>query len=321
LVDGRGERLGLGFDDGQWVAVAIVAVEAALVAIAIVAIVALPVVTELTLAVIAILSLPIIPGPIIPGPIIPRPVVSRPIVSGPIVSGPVVSGPVVSGPIIPRPVVSGAVVSWAVVPVAVAIAVAVVTIAVPLPVVVGPVFAGSLVPLVARSALVAALLAPLAAVGILFGGVGLGGFWFSTSLVLEVDVEAGRKGVATHDVARRPLWLHRAQHTEVVLGVLLVALGQHAVASGQGVARQLLVLLEHVLGGAPDLDAVGPIRLERSVGVVLWLATAAAAASIAAALPLHPFEISHVVQQSGRRTGRYPGLVGGLCRIGVVARG
>ena len=81
-----------------------------------------------------------------------------------------------------------------------------------------------------------------------------------------------------------------------MFGVLLIAFGQHPVAGGQGVARQLLVLLEDVLRGAPNLDAFGSIGFESAVGVLLRLAAAASATPIAAALPLHTLEISHVFQ-------------------------
>jgi len=65
-----------------------------------------------------------------------------------------------------------------------------------------------------------------------------------------------------------------------------------------GVARQLLVLLEDVLGVAAHLRAFVAIGVERPVGVLrLGLAAAAAAtsaaAAIAAALALHTLEISH----------------------------
>src|SRR5207302_9328672 len=84
---------------------------------------------------------------------------------------------------------------------------------------------------------------------------------------------------------------------EVVLRVLQIVLGEHPVAGGAGVARQLLVLLIDVLGGAADLDPVRPVGIEGAVGVVLRLAAAASAATaaIAAPLTLHTLDISHFI--------------------------
>jgi len=133
-------------------------------------------------------------------------------------------------------------------------------------------------------------------------GVGFGALLAAVALatlVLEIDVDAGGEGIAAEDVAGRPLRLDRAQQAEIVLRMLLIAFAQHPVAGGQRVARQLLVLLEHVLRGAADLDPVRAVRFERAVGIVLRLAAsaaAAAAAPVAAALPLHTLEISHVIQ-------------------------
>src|SRR5206468_2735922 len=114
------------------------------------------------------------------------------------------------------------------------------------------------------------------------------------ALVLEVDVVARGEGVTPHDLAGGLVGLHRADDAEVMLGVLQVVLAEDPVAGGRRVARQLLVLLEHVLGVAADLDVVGPIGLERAVDVVLGLAAAAATAAatavatpVAATLPLH----------------------------------
>ncbi len=81
--------------------------------------------------------------------------------------------------------------------------------------------------------------------------------------------------------------------------MLQVVLAQHPIAGSRRVPRQLLVLLEDVLGVAADLDVVGPVGLERAVDVVLRLAAAATTAAtavttpVAATLPLHTLEISH----------------------------
>jgi hypothetical protein len=299
----RRQRLRLRLDHRQRIAVALSAtLESTLVAETVVAIAALAVVAVgavvpravVSGAVIAlsVVARSVIPRPIVSGPVIPRTVIPRPIVSGPVIPRTViprtvVSGTVVSGPVIPRPIVSGAVVSGTVVAVAAAIVAVAVSLA-----------------LVAPSVVSAtALLAPFAPrLGVRLDRLARALDGVAAALVLEVNVEPGRKSVAAHDVAGRTLRLHRTQHAEVVLGVLLIALRQDAVAGGQRIARQLLILLEHVLSGAADLDAVGPVGLERAVGVVLRLA-ASAAAPIAAALPLHTFEISHVFQQSDRRSG------------------
>ena len=68
---------------------------------------------------------------------------------------------------------------------------------------------------------------PLLAVG----SLGLGALLAAlATLFLEVDVVAGRETVAANDLADWTLRLHGAQHAEVMLGVLQVVLGQHAVA-------------------------------------------------------------------------------------------
>ena len=125
-------------------------------------------------------------------------------------------------------------------------------------------------------------------------GLRLGAF------VLEVDVVAGGELVAAEDLGRRPLRLEGAQQAEVMFGVLQVVLGQHPVAGGRRVPRQLLVLFENRLGVAADLHAVRTVRIEGPVGVLLLrlaaasaAAAAATAAATAAALTLHALEISH----------------------------
>ena len=75
--------------------------------------------------------------------------------------------------------------------------------------------------------------------------------------------------------------LQRTQHAEIVVGVLEVVLRHHPVSGREGVASQLLVLLEHVLGVAANLDVVRSVGVEGAIGVLLRLA--AAAADIAAA--------------------------------------
>ncbi len=89
--------------------------------------------------------------------------------------------------------------------------------------------------------------------------------------------------------------LHGPNDAEVVFGVLQVAFRQDAVASGGRITGELLVLLENVLGVAAHLDALGAIRIEGPVRVLLLLrlTATAAAASIAATLAFHTLKISH----------------------------
>jgi hypothetical protein len=117
----------------------------------------------------------------------------------------------------------------------------------------------------------------------------------AAAFVLEVDIIARGEGVAADDVAGRTLRLHGAQDAKIVFGVLLVAFSQHPVAGGQRVPGELLILFEHMLSRTADFDAIRSIGLERPVRVVLGFA-AVSGAPIAAALPLHTFEISHVFQ-------------------------
>ncbi len=136
-------------------------------------------------------------------------------------------------------------------------------------------------------------------------GLGLGGLALrrlAAALVLEVDVDARGEGVAPDDLGGWTLRLHRPQQAEIVFGVLQIVLGQHPVARRGGVARELLVLFEHVLGVPANLHAVGPVGIEGPIGVVLRLSAAATAtaaataatAAITAALPFHALEISHM---------------------------
>ena len=202
---------------------------------------------------------------------------------------------VFAGAFVSRAVVSGALIAGAVIAVIVAIfarTVVAIEVAVALRAVV------LLLTVVART-----ILAPFTVftAGIGIAGLGLRlGVGGSAGFVLEVDVEAGGEGVTADDVAGGAAGLHGPKDPKIVLGVLLVAFRKHAVAGGQGVPRQLLVLLEDVLGCAADLHPIRSIGLERAVGVLLRLAAAAVSATpIAAALPLHILEISQVFQWFG----------------------
>lgn len=114
--------------------------------------------------------------------------------------------------------------------------------------------------------------------------------------------------------------LQRAKQPEIVFGVLEIVLRQDPIAGGAGVARQLLIAFEDVLGVATHLHVVGTVGLERAIGVLLRLAPAAAvaasAAAIATALTLHPLEISHMSEsvrifpRRSRRSGLRPARSG-----------
>ncbi len=145
---------------------------------------------------------------------------------------------------------------------------------------------------------IVAPLAALAGLGLdlarLVGGFGLG----LSAFVLEIDVVARGELIAAEDLGGRALRLQGAQEAEVVFRVLQVVLGENPVTGRAGVAGQLLVLLEDVLGVAPDLHAVGAVRIERAVRVLRLVPAATTAAAIATALALHTLEISHIRNRS-----------------------
>ena len=256
----------------------------------------------------------VLPRPVVPGTVLLRPVVTGTVVTGTVITGTVITGTVITGSVIPGSVVTGTVVSRAVIPrtiipgaiITVTGAIVVAGTIVSLPLVPLTVVPGTVVAEVSRLALtfkailaVAATLGAglfaLAAVGLRFVLTALG----AAVLVLEIDVVAGNELVPVHDLGHRTLRLHGAQGAEIVLGVLEVVLGQDPVAGGTRVAGELLVLLVHVLRGAANLHPVGPVGIERPVGVVLRLAAAATAvssataAAIPAPLTFHTLEISH----------------------------
>jgi hypothetical protein len=215
-----------------------------------------------------------------------------------LVAGPVIARPVVTGTLVTRALVTGAIVAGAIVTgpvVAVAVPVAIVPVLplTPIPIVaipVIPIAAVAVTVVTVAVAIAAVVVADLATLGGFVGRHGLG----LAAFVLEVDVVAGRKLVAADDLAGRPAGLDGADQPEVVLGVLQIVLGQHAVAGGVRVAGQLLVLFEDVLGVAAHLHAVGAVRVESSIGVLRRLVAAAAATTpIAPTLALHTLEISH----------------------------
>ena len=321
LAFGRGGRqrgLDLRLDHGQWIAfrpVVAVAVEPR-------AVVALrPVLTG------SVLTGPVVPGTIITGPIITGPVViagtlgprlvATRLVATRLVIALGVSGTLVApGTVAPVLAVTATAVTAVLAAVAVFIArpvialLAVALLTITLLTITGPVVAllrprlvALAVALCVSGTLVAAatVLAGLPGLGGVagLGGGRIGGFGLGLgAFVLEIDVEAGGEVVAAEDLAGRPGRLHGPEQAEIVFGVLQVVLTEHPVTGRRGVAGELLVLFEDVLGVAADLRALGTVGIERPVGVLgLGLAAAAAAtasaAAIATALTLHTLEISH----------------------------
>jgi hypothetical protein len=274
-----------------------------------------------------ILARALVTGAIIPGTVIaeavftrtlvPRPIITRTVVTRSVVARTVIPGAVVARTIIARAIIPGTVIPWAIITGAVitvtpAVAAALLTLltllalALTVEAVAGTIVALTIFtgPVIARSIIALAILEPVAAAftllsvalarglgrGLRLGGVGLLG------LGLEVDL-VGRIGVLADDVADRSIRLDGAQDPEIVLGVLQIVLGQDPVAGRRRVAGQLLVFFIDALGRATNLDAVGTVRIEGPVGVMLLrlAATAAAAAIVAAALALHALEISHLL--------------------------
>ena len=148
----------------------------------------------------------------------------------------------------------------------------------------------------------------------LFGGLLSGdeGGGLSARLVFEVDVEALVRQLARGDVGEGLLRLERPQHAIIVLGVLLVVFGQHPVAGGRGVARQLLIALVHGLRVAADLDVLGPLRVPRTVRIGVVGVVGAAGLPVASALTLHALEVSHgtitVLWGDAAGRGKTPGV-------------
>jgi hypothetical protein len=119
------------------------------------------------------------------------------------------------------------------------------------------------------------------------------------TLILEIDVVSGHELVAADNLGERPLGLHGPHQPEVVFGVLEVVFRKHAITGSLGVTGQLLIFFIDVLRRAADLHALGTIGVKSAVGVVLGLTAATTTAAttaiaVAAALPLHSLEISHV---------------------------
>jgi hypothetical protein len=140
-----------------------------------------------------------------------------------------------------------------------------------------------------------------------------------TIFVFEIDIKPGRNRITAQNFCRGPMRLNRPQDPEIVFSVLQIILCQHPIARRRGVAGQLLVLFEDVLSMAPNLDPIGAIGFKRPIGVLLRLTAAIAAlgspGSTTATLPLHSFEISHVlfgdlVRQTPNGRGVVRGVLG-----------
>ncbi|MEY4250213.1 MAG: hypothetical protein RJA87_1846 [Pseudomonadota bacterium] len=117
-------------------------------------------------------------------------------------------------------------------------------------------------------------------------------------LIFEIDIEARRNRITSENFSRRTVRLNRPQEPEIVLGMLQIVFGQNPVTRRRRVTGQLLVLFEDVLRMAANLDPIRAVGFEGSVGVLLRLTTAAGIATAgptAATLPLHSFEISHIL--------------------------
>jgi len=167
-----------------------------------------------------------------------------------------------------------------------------------------------------------ALILPLVLTLVLSGLGPIGGFTtvlnlalLFTVFVFKIDVKARRNRITAQNFCRGPMRLNRPQDPEIVFSVLQIIFGQHPIARRGGVAGQLLVLFEDVLSMAPNLDPVGTIGFKRPISVLLRLAAAIAAlgspGSTTAALPLHSFEISHVLfGDLVRQTPNGRGVVG-----------
>ena len=117
-------------------------------------------------------------------------------------------------------------------------------------------------------------------------------------LVLEIDVEARRNRITSKNFSRRTVRLNRSQKPEIMLGMLQIVFGQNSVTRRRCVTGKLLVLFEDVLRMPANLDPIRAVGFEGSVGVLLRLTAAAGIATAgptAATLPLHSFEISHIL--------------------------
>ncbi len=247
-------------------------------------------------------------GAIFAGTFIALAIFTRAVVARAIFTGPILTGTLITGTIEVAIGALAAVVAPAAALLAVLAIVEVARAVVALTVFPGPIFA------------LALLAGPVALPGRAFGAFGFRLLWVLLGLggrfvgglglglgafVLEVDVEAGGELVADQEFRRRPVRLHGAQQTEIVFGVLQIILGEDTVPGRGGVARQLLVLFEDVLGGSAHLDAFRTVGVEGPIGVLLLgLAPAASATAVAPTLALHTLEISHYYNRLDSPRGR-----------------
>lgn len=293
------QRRGLRLDHGQGIALgAVLTVAAVFVAFATGAIFSVGPRTVVALAIFAraVLARTFVPGTVITGTLVARAVVALTIFTGTIVTGVALALLILLT--IARTIVAvaptvAAAAFEAIVAVVAIIAGAVVALAAL------AVFARAFVTGTIVTPTFGARLLTLALVVVAVGVVGLArrlglgeGGRLGAALILEVDLEPAEV-LTADDLGGGFGRLHGAHDTEIMLGVLQVTLGEDPVASRRRVTGELLIFFENVLGVAAHLDAVGTVRIERPVRVLLLRLAATAAATIAAALALHTLEISH----------------------------
>src|SRR3954469_17568027 len=89
-----------------------------------------------------------------------------------------------------------------------------------------------------------------------------------------VHIDFGNRDFATANSRALPLAVCR-HHPEIVIGVLEKILRRNPVTGSAGVARELKILLEHLIGVAPDPN-VGTRAVERMC--LAWLSASATVA-------------------------------------------
>ena len=106
--------------------------------------------------------------------------------------------------------------------------------------------------------------------------------------------------------------VHQVQDPEVVLGVLEIPLGHHAITAARRIAAQLQIFLKELLGCAadPDIRAIAienmiPIERDAAPGMVAYsapatsTATTAARAMVAATHAFHVHTVAVVLSRCG----------------------
>jgi hypothetical protein len=135
----------------------------------------------------------------------------------------------------------------------------------------------------------AALLARELALGLLaiFGGARLDDFTLGRALFIAFLIAVAKAiDLRLHRHGR----LHRAQQTEIMVGVLEIILAQHAVAGAGGVARILQIAFVDQRRWAAHFRALRTAALHRAVGILVMMIVMSAArltTSATAPLTLH----------------------------------